>query len=48
MDVYFLPDYERHVRRLLTKEERSAAELEIVGAPLRWPVIKGTGGGTES
>jgi hypothetical protein len=44
MDVYYLPDYERRARRLFTEDEQRAAELEIVGAPLRWPVIRGTGG----
>ena len=44
MDVYYLPDYERRARRLFTEDEQKAAELEIVGAPLLWPVIPGTGG----
>jgi mRNA-degrading endonuclease RelE of RelBE toxin-antitoxin system len=44
MEVYYWPDYERRTRRLFTEDERKAAELEIVGAPLRWPVIPRTGG----
>src|SRR5258708_27925537 len=44
MEVYYWPDYERRARRLFTEDERKAAELEIVGAPLRWPVIPRTGG----
>jgi hypothetical protein len=44
MKVYYLPDYERRARRLFTEDEQKAAELEIVGAPSRWPVIPRTGG----
>ncbi len=36
--------YARRVAKLLTEEERRAAEDEIAEDPLRWPVIRGTGG----
>src|SRR5260221_13909308 len=44
MEVYYWPDYERRARRLCTEDERKAADLEIVGAPLLWPLIPRTGG----
>jgi hypothetical protein len=36
--------YLRKVKKLLTEQERQAAEDEIARDPLRWPVIPGTGG----
>ena len=36
--------YDRRARKLLTPEERAAAELSIALAPDFWPVIPGTGG----
>jgi mRNA-degrading endonuclease RelE of RelBE toxin-antitoxin system len=36
--------YTRRVAKLLTEDERKAAEDEIAEDPLRWPVIRGTGG----
>jgi len=36
--------YDRIARKLFSDAERAAAELEIVLAPMAWPVIAGTGG----
>ena len=36
--------YDNRARKLFTSAERAAAELEIVLAPIAWPVISGTGG----
>jgi mRNA-degrading endonuclease RelE of RelBE toxin-antitoxin system len=36
--------YVRRVEKLLTEDERRAAEDAITRDPLRWPVIRGTGG----
>ena len=36
--------YSRRVAKLLTSSERQAAEDDIARDPLRWPVIRGTGG----
>ena len=36
--------YERRAGRLLSPDERAAAEAEIVARPDAWPVIPGTGG----
>jgi len=44
MKVVPTAGYDRRVRKLLTTAERTAAELEIALAPLRWPLIPGTGG----
>src|SRR5258708_32553825 len=48
MEGYYWPDYERRARGLFTEDERKAAELEIGGAPLRWPLIPRTGGGRKA
>ncbi len=36
--------YLRRVAKLLTADERQVAEEEIAQDPLRWPMIRGTGG----
>lgn len=36
--------YDRRARKLLTSDERKAAELQIAIDPTAWPVIQGTGG----
>ena len=36
--------YDRRAAKLLTPEERVAAESEIALAPEAWPVVSGTGG----
>ena len=44
MQIVAINSYRRKVDRLLTKDERQAAEDEIAADPLRWPVVAGTGG----
>ncbi len=44
MKVVATRGYDRRVRKLLTRAERAAAELEISLAPTGWPVVPGTGG----
>jgi len=44
MQVVATKVYLRRVAKLLTAEERQAAEDEIARDPLRWPVIRSSGG----
>ncbi len=44
MRVVATRGYDNRARKLLTPAERAAAELEILLAPIAWPVIAGTGG----
>ena len=44
MQIVATKVYVRRVAKLLTEDERRAAEDEITEDPLRWPVIQGTGG----
>jgi hypothetical protein len=44
MQIVRTSPYLRKASKLLTEEELRAAEDEIAADPLRWPVIKGTGG----
>lgn len=44
MRLVFTTVYTRRVKKLLSEDDRQAAEDEIAAAPLRWPVIAGTGG----
>jgi hypothetical protein len=44
MKVVATRGYDRRARKLLTRAERAAAELEIALAPTAWPVVRGTGG----
>jgi len=44
MKVVATLGYDRRARKLLTRAERTAVELEIALAPTAWPVIRGTGG----
>ncbi len=44
MRVIATRGYDRRARKLLTPQERTTAELEIVVAPTLWPMIAGTGG----
>ncbi len=37
-------NYQRRATRLLSRDERAAAEAGIVARPQAWPVIPGTGG----
>jgi hypothetical protein len=44
MRVIATRGYDRRAARLLTPEERAAAEAAILARPEAWPVIPGTGG----
>ena len=44
MQILATKVYRRRVAKLLSADERQAAEDEIAQDPLRWPVIRGTGG----
>lgn len=44
MRVVATRGYDGRARKLFTREERAAAELEIALQPTAWPVIAGTGG----
>lgn len=42
--IVALPRYERQVKRLLSADERDAMEMKITAEPMKYPVIRGTGG----
>jgi hypothetical protein len=44
MDVIALPTYAKHIRKLLSPDERMAMELNIAANPLVFPVMPQTGG----
>jgi len=44
MDVVALPPYSKHIRKLLSPDERLAMELKIAADPLVFPVMPQTGG----
>jgi hypothetical protein len=44
MEIVRTHIYDRKTVKLLTAEERFAAEDEIIKRPEKWPVISGTGG----
>lgn len=44
MQIVATDGYLRQVKKLLSADERTVAETEIVAAPELWPVIRGSGG----